>query len=166
MRRLIRILRELLILTFIVSVTVTVVGWVRSPDVPTDVSGVQIQLLNGESSSLAKMSEEKPLLIYVWASWCGICKLTTPTVATMADEGANVLAVALQSGNDDRVRLWMSKKNMTMPGANDINGLLAKRWKVSATPTFVIIYKGKVISATSGWTSNWGLRWRLWRAKV
>lgn len=56
------------LLALLITVTVTAIGWLRSPDVPVDVSAVKIQLLNGESASLASLSEEKPLLIYVWAS--------------------------------------------------------------------------------------------------
>jgi len=164
MKRLKGMLREFLLLSAIITVTVMGLDWVRSPEVPADVSTMQIHLLNGESTSLAAMSEERPLLVYIWASWCSICKLTTPTVVALSENGTNVLAVALQSGNDDRVRLWMSKKSMSMPGANDLKGTLAKNWQVNATPTFVTIYKGKVINTTSGWTSRWGLQWRLWRS--
>lgn len=145
---------------------VLVADRVLSPALPEHIGQTQVRLLSGKNTTLATLSEKHPLLIYVWASWCGICKLTTPAISTMAKNGAQVLAVALQSGDDVRVQQWMAKKNMTMPGVNDSEGMLAHRWKITATPVFIILYKGKVVSSTRGLTSRWGLQWRLWWAKM
>jgi len=51
-----------------------------------------------------------------------------------------------------------------MPVVNDPRGEISSQWDVGVTPTFVIISKGEVVSSTTGWTSSWGLKARLWWA--
>ena len=41
---------------------------------------------------------------------------------------------------------------------------LAARWQVGVTPTFLIIEDGRLVSSTTGWSSRWGLKLRLWWA--
>ncbi|HGJ5875336.1 MAG TPA: hypothetical protein ACHBX0_01650 [Arsenophonus sp.] len=49
-----------------------------------------------------------------------------------------------------------------MPTINDPTGAYSAQWKISVTPTFVIIYKRKVVTITTGWSSLIGLKFRLW----
>lgn len=122
-------------------------------------------LLDGQQTSLAALSQDQPLLVYYWASWCGVCRFTNPTVQTLFADGKNVLSVALRSGDDPQQHPNMAKKGFTLATLNDPQGQLATRWQVHVTPTFLIIKKGQLISTTSGWTSSLGLRLRLaWAA--
>ncbi|MCH9408178.1 thiol-disulfide isomerase/thioredoxin [Pantoea sp. AN62] len=144
---------------------ILVVDWLRFPELPADSAYAELTLLDGSVTTLSALSERQPLVIYYWAGWCPVCKLTTPLVADMAARGNNVLAVALRSGNDQQVSRLMSGYRLQASGINDADGKLANRWQITVTPTFLIVYKGKVASATSGWTSRWGLQFRLWLAE-
>lgn len=53
---------------------------------------------------------------------------------------------------------------MTLPTVNDPSGQLARQWDIQVTPTLVVISQGEVKSVTTGWTSSWGMRLRLWLA--
>lgn len=53
---------------------------------------------------------------------------------------------------------------MTLPTVNDPSGQLARQWDIRVTPTLVVISQGEVKSVTTGWTSGWGMRLRLWLA--
>jgi hypothetical protein len=55
---------------------------------------------------------------------------------------------------------------MTLPTVNDPSGQLARQWDIQVTPTLVVISHGEVKSVTTGWTSGWGMRLRLWLASV
>ena len=66
-------------------------------------------LQDGTITTLAEQSRGKPL-VYYWASWCGVCRFTTPTVEQLWQEGENVLTVALRSGSDEPLRAGMAKK--------------------------------------------------------
>ena len=125
---------------------------------------ILIWLLIVAAVSLAAMSHERPLLLYVWATWCGVCRYTTPSVAALANDGGNVMTVALRSGDNAALARWLAHKKMALPTINDASGQLSQRWEVQVTPTLVVISRGEVKSVTTGWTSGWGMRLRLWLA--
>ena len=105
-------------------------------------------------------------LINYWASWCAVCRFTTPTVEQLWQDGENVLTVALRSGNTQQLSKGMGKKGLTFPTHNDERGDLAARWQVSVTPSFLIVKDGKVVSTTTGWSSGLGLKLRLAWARL
>ena len=77
MMRFKRWLREGVWLLLIATVALWGVDRLRAPALPDDLATLAVKDLQGNPLSLAELSESQPLLIYVWASWCGICKLTT-----------------------------------------------------------------------------------------
>lgn len=159
-------LREgLILLALLAVVTVLVDAW-RAPQVPPSFDSTPLQTVDGETVTLAKLSEEKPVLLYFWASWCGVCRFTTPDVARLHQEGVNVMTIALRSGSEADVSRWLTRKNVTFPVINDASGEISRRWEISVTPTLVIVSKGEVVSTTSGWTSYWGMKLRLWWANA
>lgn len=161
-----RWLREgLILLALLVVVTVLVDAW-RAPQVPPSFDSTPLQTVDGETVTLAKLSEEKPVLLYFWASWCGVCRFTTPDVARLHQEGVNVMTIALRSGSESDVSRWLTRKNVTFPVINDASGEISRRWEISVTPTLVIVSKGEVVSTTSGWTSYWGMKLRIWWANA
>lgn len=159
-----RLLREL-ILWLLIGVAVSLaVDYFRQPALPQNFASTTLHTLDGQSVDLIAMSEERPLLVYVWATWCGVCRYTTPSVAALAADGGNLMSVALRSGDNATLEKWLRKKKVTMPTVNDASGELARQWDVQVTPTLVVISKGEVKSITTGWTSSWGMRLRLWLA--
>lgn len=161
-----RWLREgLILLALLAVVTVLVDAW-RAPQVPPSFDSTPLQTVDGETVTLAKLSEEKPVLLYFWASWCGVCRFTTPDVARLHQEGVNVMTIALRSGSEADVSRWLTRKNVTFPVINDASGQISRRWEISVTPTLVIVSKGEVVSTTSGWTSYWGMKLRIWWANA
>ncbi len=96
--------------------------------------------------------------------WCGVCRYTTPSVASLAADSGNVLTVALRSGDNVTLEKWLTRKKLALPTVNDPSGQLARQWDIQVTPTLVVISQGEVKSVTTGWTSGWGMRLRLWLA--
>ncbi|MFM5109926.1 protein disulfide oxidoreductase [Aeromonas caviae] len=153
--------KEALWLLLMALVITTLVDLWRSPTLPAGAMEAPFTLQDGTITTLAEQSRGKPLLVYYWASWCGVCRFTTPTVEQLWQEGENVLTVALRSGSDEPLRAGMAKKGLTFPTHNDESGDLAARWQVGVTPTFLVIKDGALVSSTTGWSSAWGLRLRL-----
>ncbi|MGG5840505.1 redoxin domain-containing protein, partial [Huaxiibacter chinensis] len=98
-----------------------------------------------KTHDIAALSQDRPLLIYVWATWCSICRFTTPSVDKLAKEGGNVVSIALRSGDDAKLARWVEKKQLSMPVINDKNGALSQQWQVSVTPTLIMVSKGEVV---------------------
>ena len=84
----------------------------------------------------------------------------------MQAAGGNVLTVALRSGDDAQVRQWLARKRLALPVVNDPADTLSAQWQIGVTPTFVVVSQGKVVQTTTGWTSYWGMKLRLWWAAV
>lgn len=139
----------------------TALDFWRSPALPEGNPLPTLALQDGTTADLQAMSRERPLLVYYWASWCAVCRFTTPTVEQLWQDGENVLTVALRSGNTQQLSKGMGKKGLTFPTHNDERGDLAARWQVSVTPSFLIVKDGKVVSTTTGWSSGLGLKLRL-----
>jgi thiol-disulfide isomerase/thioredoxin len=166
MARLRRWARELLILLLLVLGVTFAMDWWRAPQAPLTFDQQMLETLDGEQVSLAQLSQDKPLLVYFWASWCGVCRFTTPYVAKLVANGGNVMTVALRSGNDQQVEQWLAAKKLQLPVVNDEQGKQSAQWQIGVTPTIVVISQGKVVQSTTGWTSYWGMKLRLWWASI
>ena len=106
----------------------------------------------------------KPALIYFWASWCGICKAMQGTVAGLAAE-LPVITVATQSGGRAEVANNQQQSHFMVPTLLDEDGELAMNYGLRGVPAFFILGRdGEIRFATTGLTSIWGLRLRLWLA--
>ncbi|TNV13116.1 protein disulfide oxidoreductase [Buttiauxella sp. B2] len=156
--------REALVIAMIFITIVVVMDMWRAPKMPATFDSTPFHTLDGKTVTLNALSEERPLLLYFWASWCAVCRYTTPSVAQLVSEGENVMTIALRSGDPQEVSRWLVRKKVQLPVVNDASGELSRNWQIGVTPTLVVFYKGEVVSSTTGWTSYWGMKLRLWWA--
>lgn len=135
--------KEFLLLLVILFIASQAMDYWRKPQAPDLNTVPSLTLTDGTPVSIAQMSAEKPLLVYFWASWCGICKLTSPSVSELSESGYNVVTIAIRSGEDDRLAKGMAAKGYYFPVINDPDGRISQLWGVNVTPTFVIYHKGR-----------------------
>ena len=73
----------------------------------------------------------------------------------------------MQSGDVAAVRRTLAQRGLNWPTVIDADGALAARYGFRAVPAFVAIDPAGRISATSvGYTSEIGMRLRLWWARL
>lgn len=142
-----------------------VADWLRAPDA-TSLPLQPLTTLAGERVDLAALSRDQPLLIYVWASWCGVCRFTGDAVQSLHEDGVPVLGIALRSGNDQTLTRHLARQEYDFANVNDERGALSARLGIAVTPSFLIVSEGKVVGSTTGWSSGPGLRLRLWLAHL
>ncbi len=119
--------------------------------------------VSGESFA-GLQSLPKPAIVYFWASWCGICKAMQSTVLSLAGD-TPMITVAMQSGDVVTVRDYMIGRPFHVPTLVDADGSVARTYGVRGVPaTFVLDREGSIRFATTGYTSELGLRLRLWWA--
>ncbi len=96
--------------------------------------------------------KQKPLLVYFWGSWCPVCKLTSPNVNFLAKH-INVLTVAINSGDDEDIKSYISKHDLDFEVINDNSNKIASFVKVF--PTVMIFDKdGNLVSSDVGYSST------------
>lgn len=115
--------------------------------------GISVQ---GNEIDLIAMSHKKPVLVYFWATWCSVCTTVSPSVDFVSNN-LQVVTIALSSGEDKRVRQYLSAKGYDFTVLNDPKGLIGRAWGVSLTPTLIVIDKGEISSVTTGFTSPFGM---------
>ncbi len=76
------------------------------------------------------LKSDKPVLIDFWASWCGPCRMLSPTISEIAEE------------NKDKIKVC--KVNV------DEEGDLAALFGVSSIPLLVVMKNGKITNSAVG----------------
>lgn len=108
---------------------------------------------------------EKPILVHFWATWCGVCELEEGSINSIAQD-YHVITLASQSGSFSEVKKFKLENELTFPVIVDQTGVLAKEWGVVGFPSSYIIDESNEIRFVEvGFTTELGLRLRLWFAK-
>ncbi|WP_051936986.1 redoxin family protein [Erwinia sp. 9145] len=157
-------LRVVLLLVALLVATLAIMDWLRAPHLPTDFADRPLYTIDGKAVTLAELSAKKPLLIYVWSGTCGVCEYASRNVQRLRASGGNVLTVTLNSGDDIRIIRLLRGRHLTQPIVNDPQGEMVAEWGLNVMPTLIVVSKGQVVLSTSGWTSDTGMRLRLWWA--
>jgi thiol-disulfide isomerase/thioredoxin len=121
------------------------------------------QLLQGETINLSQY-QGAPVLVHFWASWCGICRFEEKGIEAIAADYP-VITIAMQSGDKQEISAYMQQRGLEFPVLLDPDGKLASLYGVSAVPaSFIIDASGQVRFVELGYSSETGLRMRLWLA--
>ena len=121
-------------------------------------------LLNGTSINLDAL-KGKPVLLHFWASWCPVCQLEQDSIESIHHD-YTVLSVAMKSGTDLEVQSYLNEHKLSFPTLTDEEGLIAKRFGVHGVPvSFIIDPDGQIKFIEKGYTTEYGLRFRLWLTK-
>lgn len=121
------------------------------------------RLVNGAPLALAEF-RGKPVLVHFWATWCPICALEEGAIDAIAADH-QVVTVAMQSGDAKEVAAHLRERHLDFPVLNDPDGRYAAAWGVRGVPaSFVVGPNGRIRFAEVGYTTEMGLRIRLWLA--
>ena len=157
--------KEFVSMLLIVGVVSFAMDFYHSRNMPQgDAIPIVGQSIQGEDIDVIELSKNgKPVIVYFWTTWCGACKLVSPTVNSFSDSH-QVVSVALSSGPDERVQRFIDAKKYDFPVINDLSGSISRSWGINVTPSIVIIKDGKISSITTGVTSPIGLWLRTYFA--
>ena len=159
------IVKEMISTAVILLVVSNVVSYFRAPVLDSS----RFPLLSGSfiDATPVKMQayQDKPVLVYVWATWCPVCKMQSPNIARLAKD-YTVLSIAVQSGESDEIKRYMQEQGVDFRVLNDVYGEIAKKFKVSVYPSvFIYNAQGELAFSEVGYTSTLGLMIRMWWAK-
>lgn len=107
-----------------------------------------------------------PALIYFWAAWCGICTSMQGSLERVLYDYPGI-TVAMRSGDTAKVREYLHQEKLTWNTIADNEGQIGARFSIIGVPTIFFLGKdGKIKFSTVGYTSETGVRFRLWLAGV
>ena len=146
-----------LLLLFVVSM---IINYVRKPEVKEDI--YRLELTDIHNKSLAMYEYEKePLVLHFWATWCPTCKLEASNIEALSQKH-NVISIAVTSGSNKEIQLFMKEHNLSYKVINDSNGALAKKFGIEAYPTTLIYDRnGKLKFSEVGYSTTLGLQARI-----
>lgn len=130
--------------------------------VAPEIKGVMLdgQVFNGLSEF------EKPVLVHYWATWCKICEFEHSNISRIAEDYP-VIGIASQSGSVAEVKAYVEEHGVSYPILVDPHGFNAKQWGIVGFPTSFVIGKDNQIKFVDvGFTSEFGVRARLWLASI
>jgi len=113
--------------------------------------------LDGKAYSLAEL-KGKPILLDFWASWCGPCIRSMPTVEKLNEEyrAQGLVILAIDVGEKrETVEKFLKTKNVPYPVIMGDEAGIPGAYGISAFPTFVMIgTDGKVAAHQIGFTES------------
>jgi thiol-disulfide isomerase/thioredoxin len=121
--------------------------------------------LSGAAAALSDY-RGKPVLLHFWATWCGVCKAEQSSLDAVSRD-LPVLTVASQSGSAAEVGAFVREHGVEPRVIVDASSALARRFGVTMYPTtFVIDAAGEIRHVEVGYTTELGMRARMWFAAL
>lgn len=103
-------------------------------------------------------------IIYFWAEWCGVCKMMQNPISKISQD-YSVLTVAVKSGDNNAVQKYLHENSLNWTVVNDPLSKVAEQYQARGVPSlFFIDESGEIVLTATGYTSEIGLRLRLWLA--
>ena len=122
-----------------------------------------LQSIDGKTYQLSQLKGKK-VLIYFFAPWCSICHMSGDNLNDLREardkDELEILVVGLSWDNVDEIKQFAEDLELTMPVLIGTEKQLID-YKIKGFPTyFVIDEDGKVKSASVGYSTEIGMRFR------
>lgn len=127
---------------------------ISKPRTERTAPGFSLQDVKGNTINLGDF-RGKPILLNFWATWCEACKAELPSMQRLYEEassqGVEVVAIAIDRRNFDRVQKYAKEYNLTFPVLWDPEQKVRKHYFIMGLPTtYLIGPKGKLKGYASG----------------
>ena len=150
-------------LTLILIVVFSIRFWIQGDIVSGVAPNIRGVTLKGTSFDLYK-NKSRPMLVHFWATWCPVCKLEQSNIDNIAKSHA-VITIAMQSGDDNELTAFMGEEKLSFNVINDQSSIISRSYNIKGVPvSFIINKENKIEFVEVGYTTELGLRMRLWWA--
>lgn len=156
------IFTNILIIFFVV----LLVGFWQTKDLPRDTpSALNVMTLDHQTVTLIDSDVKKVRLIYFFASWCGVCRLSMPNLEILQKwfPWIEVKGVALDYESIDEIKSFIRETEVGVPVFMG-DAEFGRHWSIASYPTyFVVDSKGVIRASSVGYSSLLGMVGRtLW----
>jgi peroxiredoxin len=152
----------------ILAVFLGIHAW-QTRDLPLDESApvTVLRPLEGGAAQTAVHNGEAGV-VYFFAPWCFYCRTSIDNLQDLVDSGsvAWATAVALDYGDEGEVREFVADTGLRLPVLMGSRQTAAD-WSVRAFPTYYVIdAEGRISSRSVGYSTQLGMWFRSWRARM
>ena len=139
----------------------------RTRDVPNVAPGFTAPMLDGSTLSLSQLRQQHPdraIALIFWAEWCPICRTEEHSINRLIrDKNLLIVPIATQSGSANEVRRILSERGHDWNMLLDEQGTLLNAFGLVAVPSLLVIDSdGQIRHIQTGYTSELGMRVRIW----
>ena len=139
----------------ILTILLNILSYYKSLDL--NKQSFTLQSLKLIDQEIFNVKKDKPLLVYVWATWCPICKIESNHIQTLSNY-FEVLTIAVDSGSDEDLKKYLMENNFNFKVYNDKNRAISSQMNIKGYPTIFIYDKQKQLQFTDvGYTSTFSL---------
>ena len=122
----------------------------ENTDSGSTIPDLKVRLLNGTSTTLHQLSQDGPLLIDFWATWCVPCKKVMKYLnqyhKKYADDNFEVLMINTDTPRSlGKVRGFIKSQDYSFNVGMDPNKVLSKKLNGMIMPTLILVDKGGTI---------------------
>ncbi len=109
-----------------------------------------LQTLDGDTIVLSEL-RGTPVLINLWASWCGPCRAEMPAMQRIFEKYSGsgsftILAVnATNQDNPSNAAAFVSEHNLTFPILMDVDGKVSASYQLRSLPTSFFVNREGII---------------------
>lgn len=106
--------------------------------------GIVLRDMEGRPVRVDSLLAEGPVVLNFWATWCHPCKAEMPKLEDIMEElgerQVHFAAVSLDTRrNKNKVEEYIEEHDLMLPVYRDPEGSLARRFKVTAIPTTILL---------------------------
>ncbi len=119
--------------------------------------GIVLRDMDGKPVAVDSLLAEGPVVLNFWATWCKPCRVEMPKLQEVHEDlmgwTVHFAAVSLDTRrNKNKVEKYIEKNEVTLPVYRDPEGSLAKKLKIMAIPTTILLDQdGGVAFRTRGY---------------
>ena len=155
--------RWLVEIVLILIVLTAIRFWMQRDIVSGSVPNISSFMIDGGYFDLSK-NKTRPILIHFWATWCPVCKLEQSNIENISKDHS-VITIALQSGDTKELNQFMSEEKLSFNVINDNDGMISRNFNIKGVPvSFIVNKNNKIEFVEVGYTTELGLRMRMWWA--
>ena len=124
----------------------------ENTDSGSTIPDLKVRLLDGTSTTLHQLSQDGPLLIDFWATWCVPCKKVMKYLnqyhEKYADDNFKVLMINTDTPRSlGKVRGFIKSQDYSFNVGMDPNKVLSKKLNVMIMPTLILVDKVSITVA-------------------
>lgn len=136
----------------LLTILLNIISFYKSQDLNKEKLSIStLKLLDGVPYTI---SDQKPTLIYLWATWCPICKIESNHIQTLSKH-FEVLSIAVDSGSDEEIKNYLHTHSLDFKVYNDYDRQISNTLNIKGYPTILIYDKNKnLITSDIGYTST------------